>query len=350
MNKLGIWITDTHLNPNNIDLFKQTRDQVIAKCKELNIKYIFHGGDIFDSRKGQPQEVLKVFWETLELLRKAKLKMFGIVGNHDKTNYSSVDSFLIPFQNHPSFKMVDEYEVFHEDGITIHMVAYFENEVYKKVLRKVKINDKYKNFLFTHIGVNGITMNSGHTLNDGIRVAAFNKFDLVLIGHYHNRQEKGNIVYTGSGYPQTFGEDNEKGAWIINDDGTIEFLELKYPKYKTLNVDAIDDDNIEDFTNYSSDGNKYRIITSRISPIHKIRLEKVGVKVEIEREDIIISTKKEVVQIYDDQKIIEAYNEWATKRKIKDKDFGLKLLEMSWKDNQGLKSFKFDEPLEQEQL
>ena len=52
-NVVGIFITDTHLKKDNVDLNKSIWKQAFNYSLEYNCP-LFHGGDIFDSRTSQP--------------------------------------------------------------------------------------------------------------------------------------------------------------------------------------------------------------------------------------------------------------------------------------------------------
>lgn len=181
--EVGVWLTDLHLHLNNVSQFEKTIDQAVDYCVKNGIKYIFNGGDTFTSRKGQPQEVLKVFRDSLEKLRKAELTMYAITGNHDKTDYSSKDSFLIAFQDHPSLVLIEGYHVLDlSEGLRVHMVSFFEDGMYREILKKGELG-KGKNICLTHVGISGAKMNSGISLTSGVNAGDFKMFDKIGRAH-----------------------------------------------------------------------------------------------------------------------------------------------------------------------
>jgi DNA repair exonuclease SbcCD nuclease subunit len=326
---LGVCITDLHLHLNNVSQFESTIDQAIGYCTKNGLTNIFNLGDTFTSRKGQPQEVLKVFRQSLEKCKKVGITMYVIVGNHDKTDYSSEDSFLIAFQDHPALHLVEGYEdVDIVEGVRLHMVSYFEEEVYKKYIKEAKKNilKGAVNICLTHVGISGAKMNSGISLSGNVTAKDFVGFDRVLVGHYHNYQVLNNIiVYIGSSFPHNFGENNEKGIWILNSNGMIEMVKTDFNHYITIENDEPDIDKIISMGSLS----KIRLKTSKISTIDRARLEQAGVKVEIEHKDLLLTGSKEVLQTFDDQGLVDAYHEWSVKRDIEDKEKGLALLKQA---------------------
>lgn len=337
MKELGVFFTDLHLHLNNVHLFESAVDQAIDYCKKNGLHYIFNGGDTFTSRKGQPQEVLKVFWETLERMRMANITMYAIVGNHDKTDYASSDSFLIPFQDHPALQLVEGAD--HVDvveGLRVHMVSFFEDEMYKDMLSKCEILKGVKNILITHIGIDGAKMNSGLSLSAKVNASMFKEFDAVYVGHYHNKQLMSycpngsrkvvDILYTGSTYPHNFGEDNDKGLYVLSNDGSMKMIETQFPKFVTNEFKEIQEHDIAEVLSAAELVGNLRIKTEKISPIFRSRLEAAGVKVIVEKKELISLVEKTEVQQYDDQSLVQTYDEWANKRKIKDKEIGKELL------------------------
>lgn len=330
---IGLWITDLHLHLNNVELFERTIDRVVKLGKENGIRYIFNGGDTFTSRKGQPQEVLKVLYKSLEKIRKAKMVMYTIVGNHDKTDYKSKDSFLIPFQDHKAMKLVEAYEsVEVSEGLYVHMVSFFEDEMYLEQLGlcKTEIMEGCINICMTHIGIDGAKMNSGISLSSSVNAGHYNEFNAVYVGHYHNKQQLNDrISYTGSTYPHNFGEDNDKGIYFLMDNGALMQIEDKdhFAPYITHELQDVTDEDVDRVLAGDPIGAiNQRVKCTNISPMLRARLTSQGVKVVVEKQDLIMSVEKSTVEQYDTKGIMEEYDQWASKRGITEPEYGKKLL------------------------
>jgi len=185
----AIWLTDLHLELNSIEIVKDIMAQAFMACAVADVEMIILGGDIFDSRKGQPMEVLNAWLEILDLARAKEIRIYCIPGNHDKTDYSKDESFLDVYNTHPNFELYDTEKGFHspiEGNLSIHFLPYYNDEVYFSILKKMKVKKDGTNILFTHIGIDGAMANGNFAIESDLKAKAFNKFDHVYVGHYHN--------------------------------------------------------------------------------------------------------------------------------------------------------------------
>jgi len=235
-----ILLTDTHLNKDNIELNRSIFNQAADLAIKLNMKRIFHAGDIFDNRVNQTQRTLIAFKAILTDLWEKGIELHAIPGNHDKVDYESRDSYLSVYTEYPNFVLYENGGVFEDDrnDVSIYMLPYFkEATVYPEELNNIALEasqdkDSSKKILITHIAANGVKNNDGTTVDYGIPPNAFKTFDKVFVGHYHNAQEVGsNVVYIGSTFPHNFGENNNKGIVVVNDDLSYEYADTDFPRY-----------------------------------------------------------------------------------------------------------------------
>lgn len=331
----AIWITDLHLSIDTIKVVSDCMMQVAEKCLSIENPVVIIGGDIFNSRSGQPQEVLTVFSNIIKKYSELGIKIIAIGGNHDKLQYTSEDSYLDPFSGFENFILVrDSFSVnISEFGLKLHFIPYFDEKLtYSNYLEKVVTEnlelDK-KNLLFTHIAINGVKNNDGSKVEGELSKNLFKHFNRVVVGHYHNRQAFDNVLYTGSAYQTNFGEDHQKGCSLIYSDGSIEFCKLDFPEYKTQKI------SLNDFNNYSIEDFKFegklRIkIEGKpdIAQSKKIQqLEQMGVKVECEYEVVTkIDSVEDVKSEFTDKDILDYFELWCGEESIEDKEFGLQLL------------------------
>lgn len=260
---IAVFITDTHLFErrtkedelveNNIDLNISLYKQAVQIVKDCGLKQLYHGGDIFHSRKSQTQTLFKVFQKRIldDIFEPAGIDLIAIPGNHDKTDYSDKYSFLSPFLHHPRFTLLEETtRQMLPNGIDLFLVPFFDDEEYIEQLKVVSLlaNDKKRNILLTHIEIKGALTNGGNITDKGIDTDLFKKFELVLVGHFHNRNSiNQKIHYIGAAYQHNFGEDHNKGVCILYDNMNFEFFPLDFPMYikydlnpKSINKKIID--------------------------------------------------------------------------------------------------------------
>lgn len=246
--KIGLLLTDIHLSKSNILVVKEVFSTADELCVREGIPYIMLLGDLFESRKSQPQEVLNVFGDILKSLQ---TPVVMIPGNHDKVDYTSERSYLDEFEFHPGVTLFSNYmyKVFEdvETPLYLHFIPFFNEETtYSLYLNQCLevVNDFKEEYpgsihiLLTHVGVDGVVNNDGEMVHNGLTGKTLAIFDQVLIGHYHNRSEVGqNVLYIGSTHQKNFGEDEYKGFTILYKDGSNEFIKQDFTSYKTFKVD-----------------------------------------------------------------------------------------------------------------
>ena len=334
---MEVILTDTHLKSDNLEVVKSVFEQALLFCRDNNIKRIIHLGDIFDSRKAQTLEVLKNgFMDILDMFTQYNVTLLTIPGNHDKTSYSSHESFLHVYQHHPNFVLIDDYYVFEEGEFLFHFLPFFSNEKY---LERLKVGQKFihsskKNILFTHIGITGATMNNGMKI-EGISVSEFKNYQRVVVGHYHDEQyfsEK--ICYIGASLQHNYGESPKKGLTIFGSrKSSLETIQLKFPRYHNLEV------NVEDLTQDKVD----LIIKEKEINQDNIRITLTGTKekidafnkksllvagLSVERKHDIIERKEieERVEPFNPVTLTEGFEKFCKEKKI-DSVEGMKYLE-----------------------
>jgi exonuclease SbcD len=340
--------TDLHITLYNEKEVLDIIGQIINICNERGVKKALCLGDVFESRKSQPLLCLKTFEQILTMFNEAKINLICISGNHDKTNYQSEDSFLDPFQNWPNFELIKDYQYISlGNDIMGHFIPYFDEQTtYLSYLKQVQISGEEKNYLFTHIGINGVLNNDGDNIYNPVKKELFKNFDKVFTGHFHNRVKVGkNIFYIGSIMPKNFGEDNEKGCMILNPDGSHEYINLFFKKYKkvVVNVDSFDkkqeQELLQKYSNYP-DNIRFEFTgdPSKIKSLDKMKFETVGIDVvtknkEVE-ETVNVAEHDEFVT-YDNKMILEQeFPEFCEKNELTDVQIGTEYLKQKLEENE----------------
>lgn len=232
----ALLFNDIHASRDNLNEFVVNWEEALSICTEQNIRKIIIGGDLFQSRASQTLDTLLMVRACIKKTVSLGIKIILIAGNHDKTDQERYESFnnifeidggamcLVPeitknyFQFSTSsgkkgvFWMLDYYP---ENGTAIQKINQISDEL--------KPGDY--NVLYCHQGISGALSKPSH---DELPVSAFEKFDLVLVGHYHDRCHiKGtNVYYIGSSRQHNYGEDEEKGYTIFSD-GVTKFIKNK---------------------------------------------------------------------------------------------------------------------------
>jgi len=78
-----------------------------------------------------------------------------------------------------------------------------------------------------HFEIGGFEMHRGAICDTGLEVTVFDKFDMVLSGHFHTRSQKQNITYVGTPYEMTWADHSDIKGFHILDTNTreLEFIE-----------------------------------------------------------------------------------------------------------------------------
>lgn len=338
---LTLLFTDLHIHLHNENEVINIIEQIIVKCNENNIKQVTCLGDVFESRKAQPLQSLKTWERILKLFYDAGIDLICISGNHDKVMYSSENSYLDQYQHWPGFKLIRDYEEIDiEEGIRFHFIPYFEEETtYLTYLEQVRLLKDGKNYLFTHIGIDGVINNSNEEVKNPVTKKVFKQFDKVFTGHFHNISTHGNIEYIGSIMPKDFGEDNNKGCTILYSDGSHELIKLNFKEYEkvVINVDTFDKGKEQELLQkYSNHKNNIRFEfignSSKINSLDKIKFESVGIDVttknaEVE-ETVNVAEYDEFIE-FDSNTLLKEFDEFCEKNELagEDKLIGLGYLE-----------------------
>ena len=330
---IALLVTDTHLSEHNVELVTDIWRQAIDKCKELKLLQIIFGGDFFHSRKGQPLATLKAAQNILMMLENSDIKVTAICGNHDKSAYDSKDSFVDIFDSE-YFNVVNEYRKVKYGNIIVHLLPYFkESGSYLERLENINTTDGFKNILITHIAINGSITNDNEHISNCIPSSEFDRFDLAISGHFHNRQEFENIVYMGSAYQANYGEDDSKGFTVLHDDGSYEFTQAKFPKYikKTIEIDQLHDLMIDSELLHLSEDNHVRVEltgnSEQLKSFNRSILSDLGIDSVLKPHGAIESLKDCNVTSHDKESIRGAFKSFCEEIKVEQTNYAIEKLE-----------------------
>lgn len=227
-------INDTHFGARNDNQafhnhFKKFFEGVFFPyLKKEKIKTIFHLGDVFDRRKYVNYVTLSVFRECfVEPIVKNGLHVEGIVGNHDtfyKTT-NDVNSLVeLNWNQHDNINFYWQPTEVEFDGNKILMVPWINAA--NRELSMELLDKSDARYAFGHFELNGFEVNGGFVCNQGMEETAFGDYDVILSGHFHKKQSKGNIHYLGAPYQMNWGDYNQpKGFHILDfETNELEFI------------------------------------------------------------------------------------------------------------------------------
>lgn len=328
---IAVLLSDTHLfekrtkQDTNIDcnfeLVKSVFQEAINQAKKLNLEYVFHAGDFFDSRKSISDNLLDLADEIFSMFEEQNIKLILIQGNHDRSDNFSERSFLRPFRHFKNVQLVTKYDFLDTEKVRFHFLSFFENEPYIEYLEEIKSNnlsDSRKNVLITHIGVHGALKNDGEKEVSSVTFEMFKEFDKTLIGHYHNYSShvKDRVVYFGSAFQQNFGEDNKKGIIILDNGLRLTRIKTNFKEYETIviNVEDINKDDIADLISQQNNTFQRIFLTGKeelLRSFDKSKLTNYGIKVELKADKIEIKEVQRRLNAYDEKSILENFSSFC---------------------------------------
>jgi len=238
-------INDTHFGARGdsqlfLDYFMKFFDDVFFPyIKENNIKTVIHAGDLMDRRKFVNFNVLnQVRTRFMDKLRDENVEMHCILGNHDVyyRNTNVINSIRELFGD--DLILYEEPTVVNFDGLDIALLPWVNKENYDESIKF--IDSAAAPILIGHLELEGYQVMPGVKFKtvsgNGMSPKIFNRFEQVYTGHFHHRQQNGNIYYFGTQYQITFSDLNETKGFHVYDTDTreIEFIENPYNMFHSI--------------------------------------------------------------------------------------------------------------------
>jgi len=234
-------INDTHFGARGdsqlfFDYFMRFFDDVFFPyVREHNIDTVIHAGDLMDRRKFVNFSILnQVRTKFIQRLREENIDFHCILGNHDVyyRNTNEVNSVRELFGS--DIKLYEKPEVVEFDGLQIALLPWVNKENHNDSVNFIKT--AAAPILIGHLELEGYEVMRGVGFDGGMSPKLFDRYEKVLSGHFHCRQEKDNIYYLGTQYQITFADVTEtKGFHILDTDTReLEFVENPYKMFHTL--------------------------------------------------------------------------------------------------------------------
>ena len=234
-------INDTHFGARGdsqifFDYFMKFFDDIFFPyLKENQIKTVIHAGDFMDRRKFVNFSILnQVRSRFISRLQEEGIQVHCILGNHDVyyRNTNNVNSTTELFSG--DMKIYEKPEVVDFDGFPIALLPWVNKENHEEAVEFIK--NASASMLVGHLELDGYEVMRGINHHGGMDAKLFTRYEKVLSGHFHCRQEKDNIYYMGTQYQITFADMNEvKGFHVLDTDTRdIEFIENPYRMFHTI--------------------------------------------------------------------------------------------------------------------
>ena len=223
-------LNDTHCGVrNSSDIFLKYQERFYEEIffpylKEHNIKHILHLGDYYEHRKF-------VNFKALNANRKhAGITMDIIPGNHDvyfkNTNeLCSLKELLGYFTS--NINIVMKPTVLNYDGLGVAVIPWINNGNYQEYT-DFALNCE-ADILGAHLELKGFDMMAGISNPHGMNADIFNRFEMVLTGHFHTKSSRDNIHYLGSQMEFTWADVDDPKYFHVLDTDTREIEPVRNP-------------------------------------------------------------------------------------------------------------------------
>lgn len=281
-------------------------------------------GDLYNERKSISPIVTKAVTETL--LNGVHMQPKGfeldiVVGNHDQQDNSpvppnSVDIFETYSTDDYPIHVYDTVTVDNNEDSGLIFVPYTEASMeFKEDISNIKLDEDKNYIMFAHIGMSGAKsgkwthkLGGNYTLED----VRYEDMDLVMMGHYHWRQNLAdNVMYTGDLVPLNFNDEGQdKGFFVVkkpNDKFEAEFVPTKSPKFITIDLKSYEDDgNLKD----ALKKNYVRVVTHNSKDTDTIRemIKESHVAVALEtKQEIKQASRLDISAESSDSEIVKSY-------------------------------------------
>jgi DNA repair exonuclease SbcCD nuclease subunit len=216
-------ITDTHFGARNDNsnfndyFFEFYEKQFFPYLEENDITDVIHLGDVMDRRKFVSYKTAKDFRERF-VNKFANINLHMLVGNHDTfyKNTNAVNSLheLVDgrYDNITVYEKATEVEF---DGCKILFVPWINAENMSSTMKMLKTSDAQ--VCMGHLELNGFEMQKGMVMDHGWDRQEFNRFDMVMSGHYHHKSDDGQIFYLGTPYEIYWNDWNDPKGFHVFD-------------------------------------------------------------------------------------------------------------------------------------
>ncbi len=251
-------ITDTHFGVRNdsqlfLDYFIDFFDECFFPAlKKYDIDTVIHAGDLLDRRKFVNFNTLSCVRERfIKPLTDMGVKMHCILGNHDTyyKNTNDLNSMKELFgDRYGNITIYEKPSTIEIDGFEIALLPWINKENEKESMDFIESTSAQ--WLVGHLELDGFEVFRGIKYEGGMDPKTFSRFEQVLTGHFHCKQEKDNILYLGAPYQMTFAGVNEvKGFWILDTETReMEFIQNDNRMFYKIMYD----DSVKDYSKFIS--------------------------------------------------------------------------------------------------
>ena len=232
-------LNDTHFGVRNDSmifddfLHKFYEETFFPYLEKHNIKTLIHLGDVVDRRKYINFKVADNFRKKfLNKLWDMKIDTHMLIGNHDIyfKNTNSVNSLqqlcTAPDGINEPW-IYEEPKVVDFDGLKILMLPWINPENQEQSFNM--LNTANADVCMAHLDLNGFYMHENITQTHGYDKSIVKRFEKTFSGHFHTKNDDGQVFYLGSQYEMTWSDYGQTKYFHIFDTETREIEAIPNP-------------------------------------------------------------------------------------------------------------------------
>jgi len=214
--KKAVTLTDVHFgrqgnspqaNQDNLDFI----DWFIEEAKTWGAERCIMMGDWHDNRHSLHVSTMNYSLDAMRKLNDAFEVVHWVPGNHDLFYRDKRDLSSFPFAYLlPNVTIIQKPTTV--AGVTF--LPWLIND------ESTKLKALKSRYIFGHLELGGFMMNAKVEMPEtdhGLKASSFINQDYVFSGHFHMRQQKGKVVYTGNIMPFNFSDDwdEDRGMMLL---------------------------------------------------------------------------------------------------------------------------------------
>ena len=258
-------VNDSHWGARNDNsaiaahIVKFYKEVFFPYLRDNDIKTVFHLGDVTDRRKYINFATAALMEENfVKVCADEGIELYMVAGNHDTfyKNTNDINSLRQLYAN-TTYKNLhlywDKPVELNFDGCDILLAPWICPENQQESYNIM--NNTSAQICMGHFEIVGYEMDKGHICDHGMDRKAFDKFDQVYSGHFHQPSTLGNITYLGAQYELTWSDFDQKRGFSVFDTDKREMTHIRNPNklfHKIIYDDT--DMTIEDVANLDISG------------------------------------------------------------------------------------------------
>ena len=204
---------------------------------------VLHGGDYGDRRKYINFATARFIEDTYRTpLRSRGIREDVIIGNHDcfLRDSTEINSVQELYRHDASLHIYTQPTEIDIDGCGILLLPWICGNNREASMRAIATSSSA--VILGHLELSGFQMHRGMTNTEGLSSDLFDRFAMVMSGHFHHRSSVDPIHYLGAPYAMTWSDFRDPRGFHLFDTDTraLTFIENPYTAFARLVYDDVD--------------------------------------------------------------------------------------------------------------